>query len=357
VLGGTLTVLDEDGRCLVQVGDGPVDASPQLDDAIRRSLGTGRVSSWTGTDASWSVAAVTVDRQHFGSLVLRRTDELDEADQRILERAALVTALLRLAQRSGIEAENRVRGELLDDLLRDATHDGEALLDRGRRLGTDLTRPHSVYAVGLDGADRRRAAGAFDHLVARRSGLAGTFDGHPVLVLPDDDPAQGARTLADELSSVLGQPVTVGGSGPVVGVEALAIAHQEAARCMTALTSLGRRGEGASLAELGFVGLVLGDQPDVEGFVRQHLGPILEYDARRGTDLLDTLQAYFDAGWNLARTRELLHVHVNTVTQRLDRIGKLIGEDWQEPARRLELHVALRLFRVSHPDRRKPSRG
>ena len=103
-----------------------------------------------------------------------------------------------------------------------------------------------------------------------------------------------------------------------------------------ALRSLGRGGQGASLAELGFVGLVLGDRPDMASFVAGCLGPLLEYDDRRGTDLIETLQAYFDAGGHVSRTKDVLHVHVNTVVQRLDRIGKLIGTDWQEPARQLK---------------------
>ena len=69
------------------------------------------------------------------------------------------------------------------------------------------------------------------------------------------------------------------------------------------------------------------------GFVSSALGPLLEYDERRGTDLVGTLHAYFAAGGSLARTREALHVHVNTVTQRLDRVSKLLGEDWQAPDR------------------------
>ncbi|WSK25748.1 helix-turn-helix domain-containing protein [Streptomyces sp. NBC_01298] len=38
-----------------------------------------------------------------------------------------------------------------------------------------------------------------------------------------------------------------------------------------------------------------------------------------------------------------LHIHVNTVVQRLVRIGRLLGEDWNAPARALELQLALRL--------------
>lgn len=347
VIGGALLVLDEDGRRLVAVGDVSPPEDEVLLKAVDSSLASGRVAACSDDATSWHVAAVTVGQERFGSLVLERQEPLDDADQRILERAALVTALLMLSLRSGIEAENRVRGELLDDLLRDAGHDPESLLERARRLGTDLTQPHSVFVVSLDGADRHRASSAVEHVAARRGGLSGGYEGRLVLVVPEQDPALAARGLAADLSHTLSHPVTVGGAGPVSGVPALVGAHSEASRCVAALRSLGRSGQGSSLAELGFVGLVLGDQPDVPGFVGSVLGPLVEYDERRGTDLVGTLEAYFEAGGNMARTGEALHLHVNTVTQRLGRIGKLVGDDWQAPGRQLELQVALRLHRIA----------
>jgi DNA-binding PucR family transcriptional regulator len=39
-------------------------------------------------------------------------------------------------------------------------------------------------------------------------------------------------------------------------------------------------------------------------------------------------------------------VHPNTVTQRLERIGRLLGDDWREPARALDLQLALRVRRL-----------
>ena len=39
-------------------------------------------------------------------------------------------------------------------------------------------------------------------------------------------------------------------------------------------------------------------------------------------------------------------MHVNTVTQRLDRVGQLLGGDWQKPDRALEIQLALRLHRL-----------
>jgi DNA-binding PucR family transcriptional regulator len=39
-------------------------------------------------------------------------------------------------------------------------------------------------------------------------------------------------------------------------------------------------------------------------------------------------------------------VHVNTVTQRLERLATLLGDDWQRPERALEIQLALRLHRL-----------
>lgn len=93
--------------------------------------------------------------------------------------------------------------------------------------------------------------------------------------------------------------------------------------------------------------MLLGEKANVPGFVRDTLGPVLDYDEARGTELLRTLDAYFACGGNLTRAKECLHVHVNTVSQRLERIGVLLGDDWQSPDRALELQLALRLHRLS----------
>jgi DNA-binding PucR family transcriptional regulator len=49
---------------------------------------------------------------------------------------------------------------------------------------------------------------------------------------------------------------------------------------------------------------------------------------------------------NLARTSEQLQIHRNTVRQRLERISRVIGEDWLDSTRRLDVHLALRIWRL-----------
>ena len=44
-----------------------------------------------------------------------------------------------------------------------------------------------------------------------------------------------------------------------------------------------------------------------------------------------------------AETATEMHVHPNTIGQRLDRVGRLLGATWRNPERRVEVQIALRL--------------
>jgi sugar diacid utilization regulator len=332
VLRGGIVVFDAEDTELARVDTDPV-APPVA--AVAASRASGRSVS---TSDIW-VCAVLAGPELLGSMVLTGRPELGDADRRLFERASVVTALLFLLRRSVAAAEEEVRGDLLTDLLTAPGRSPGPLLARARRLGIDLGAPHSVLIAAADGVSRRRLAMA----CARYAALVGVHAEQVVLLVADPSPGPLAGKLAAELGSTLDCRVTVGASGPATGPEALAAAHAEATRCVRSLLALGRAGHGAALTDLGFLGQLLGDRTDLAGYVRATIGPVLDYDERRGTDLVHTLRTYFDCGGNLTRAKEVLHVHVNTVVQRLDRIAGLLGADWQQPDRALEIQLALRL--------------
>ncbi|MFB6613630.1 helix-turn-helix domain-containing protein [Streptomyces sp. NPDC056367] len=360
--GGTL-IHDADGIELARAGTDP---QPPPAQAVAASRADGRAVPAGGT---W-VCAVLAGPELLGSIALSGRAGLDDADRRLFERAGVVTALLLLLRRSVAEAEDRVRGELLGDLLGGAA-DPAALATRARRLGVNLNHPHAVFVLhpepphpeapqlpgplasgpGRPGtASRPRLPAAAARIAHARKGLAGVHHGDVVLICPSETPSACAAGLANELGQALAAPVTVGAAGPATGHAAFAAAYAEARRCRTALRALGRSGTGAALRDLGFLGVLLGDPTDLGGYVHRTLGPLLEYDAQRGTDLVRTLTVYFEAGMNQSRARDALHVHINTVVQRLDRIGRLLGADWQRPERSLELQLALRVHQVHAVD-------
>ncbi len=356
VLGGGIVFFDAAGAELARVtaaeppivgtGNAPVRSGFAAagakvvwpEEAVAASRAAGRA---VRVGDQW-VCAVLAGPELLGSLVLTGRAALDEADRRLFERACVVAALLLLLRRSVAKAEDEVRGELLTDLLTAPDRNPAALLARGRRLGIDLAAPHAVLIAHVDGVPRRRLAMA----CGRFATLVGLHAEQVVMLVADGDPSELAARLATSLSASVEAPVTVGASGPAAGPAALAAAADEARRCVRSLLALGRTGHGAAVSDLGFVGQLIGDRTDLSGYVRATLGPVLDYDARRGTDLVATLRAYFECGTNLTRAKDVLHVHVNTVVQRLDRIASLLGEDWQTPARALEIQIALRLHQL-----------
>ncbi|GAA3479101.1 helix-turn-helix domain-containing protein [Streptomyces yanii] len=356
LLDSPLTIHDPGGRPLAAVRpDGAglaadsMDAGWLVETAEESRTGARAVHR----DGRW-ICAVLAGQELLASLVLHQRGRLDDSDRRLFERAAVVTGLLLLLRRTVAETENRIRGELISDLLTDADRDPAGLAERGRRLGIDLDRPH-LLLVAEAGAREKLCAAALRYLFGGDiRGVSAEHAGTVVLLIgceaeadPGPDAGDAARAAAAQLGQLVQAPVTVAATGPARGPRQLAAAYAEAARCLRAMRVLGRTGEGACVDELGFLGVVLGNAQDVDGFVTATLGPLLRYDAQRGTHLVRTLSAYFGSGGSLIRAKDELHVHVNTVVQRLDRIQVLLGRDWNEPDRALELQLALRLNLLS----------
>ena len=347
VLGGALAIVDTGGHRLASVGEvGP-------DDAVAEAAAAARAVGRTIQRGERWATAVGPAGDSLCALVLRPSGPVGEADLRILERAALVTALLLLSRRSAADAETRVRGELLDDLVSRRVDHPDTLRERARRMGVELSAANAVVVLKGPPELRQRISSWGATYAAHHGGLAAYRDGLGVLLVPSEDASATARRLAREIKSALGSAitertaVTVGADGPVRGPAEIADAYEVASRCATALVSLGLAGSSASPADLGFVGLLMGTESHgIDDFVASTLGVVLDYDKRRGTNLGQTLEAYFGVGGSPARAAEALHVHVNTVTQRLERLSTLLGDDWQRPERALELQLALRLHRL-----------
>ncbi|HET7658878.1 MAG TPA: helix-turn-helix domain-containing protein [Oryzihumus sp.] len=350
LLGGWAVLLDPDGTRVGTAGRAaprppangcrdPLAGAP----AVLATHASGRLAT---EDGVWAVS-VTAAHERLGTLVVGGVGRLDEADERTLERAGVVSALVLLFERAAVDASLRVVTDLVSDLV-SGRGDAPARQTRARAHGLDLAAPHCVLVVKGREGESRRALVLSAQAGTGPGSVVGEHDGDVVALVPAEDPDAAATHLATRLSR--SAPVTVGAAGPVRSVEELPAAHAEARRTAAALIALGRLGAGASTEALGFAGLVVGSDPDVASYVARILGPVSAYDAQRGSELVKTLETYFAAGSSPRHAATALHVHVNTVAQRLERVATLLGSDWQHPDRALELQLALRLRRLMPAD-------
>ncbi|MCW0215800.1 MAG: GAF domain-containing protein [Pseudonocardia sp.] len=338
ILDGTAVVLDESGRALAEAR---TPTSPAVADLRSSPLPPGA-----------RALPVRAGDENFGWLLFARRAALTETDERTLERSAQTAALLLLMGRQTALVEQELRAELVADLLAERAPDWAALQRRAERSGVvDFHRPHTavVASVGEDATvSRRRVLAAAAELAARYGGIAGEHAGTAVLLLPGIEASTAATLVPDELGRALRTEVTAGTAGPATSARGIRALHRGAARCHRLLLALGRAGHGASLAELGVLGMVLeGTTPEeVHRLLERTLGPLLRYDRVHDSPLVETVERYFDTGQNPPATARELGVHVNTVYQRLDRVDAVLGgRTWREPAGALEMQIVLQLHR------------
>lgn len=107
-----------------------------------------------------------------------------------------------------------------------------------------------------------------------------------------------------------------------------------------------RAGRVAVLAtdEIDSHALLLATVPDDvrQTFRSRVLGPVLEYDARHGSEFVDTLAAFLDVNGSWTQCAEGLHVHVNTLRYRIQRIEELTGRSLATLEDRVDFFLALR---------------
>ncbi|MEU9622483.1 MULTISPECIES: GAF domain-containing protein [unclassified Streptomyces] len=345
VLRGSVLVLDAQDRPLASAGDAP----PEPADFVRE-MAQARARRGSASRGTVCVTPIAAADEHLGTLLLVRGG-LDASDIHALERAAQAAALMLLGERTVAEAEHRLRGEILEDLLGAPHRDPEGLRRRAALVGLDLERDHVVLvARGGNNARRRRVTELAGGHATRLGGIAGEYGGNTVVVLPAaEDPGGAARTLAELLTAGIGHPVTVGAEPAAPGAAAVVEAHRDAARCLDVLVALDRAGEGACRDDLGIHGILLGPagRDELDRFVRRTIGPLVEHDETRGSDLVRTALTYFACDGNLSRTATALYVHVNTLYQRIDRISALLGPRWRRGDHALQVHLALTMRRTA----------
>ncbi|MGO4458451.1 helix-turn-helix domain-containing protein [Streptomyces sp. M-16] len=340
-LGGSLAVRGEGGERLAEHGRLPRTDDAELARVRLNAAATGVACPLS--DGTW-VVPLSVRSQDIGCLLFHPAAGAGAPADQLLVSYARTVSLLLVVQRAGA-----VEGQVHDDLLADlTTWDGppERLVERASRFAAELHRPHVVVVAdpqtGATGLVESWASGYVRH----RRGMKTVQAGRLVLLLPGEDAAAVAEEVRAALAAATGKQVTAGACGPTRGADAVHTAYQQAVRCLQALVALGGTGRSAAARDLGFLGMLLAGDHDVAGFVERTLGPLLDHDAERFGNLVETLEGWFSAAGSPTRAAEILYVHPNTVSRRLERITQLLGRDWQHPDQALELQLALRLQRA-----------
>src|SRR3954454_4776891 len=245
-----------------------------------------------------------------------------------------------------LTAENLVR-DLFEAL---ASGSPDVAAARARAAGADLDRPHAVVhaepagtsrpwpalAEQLEAALRRLAPGAFCD--------AGRERLQALVPLVAEDLPEFGRAL-DALAAGLGAAVGLSlvRRGAAEGALSLREAA-DAARVARGLTHGGGAMDYGSLGPYKYLVHLPAEEAPRDRY-RDAVETLLDYDARRHSHLVETLEEYLRARTSIAATARALFIHPNTLRQRLGRIERLAGLELASDDL-LSLELALKLGRL-----------
>ena len=271
------------------------------------------------------------------------------ADLVALEHGATVLSM-ELARLRGIaDTELRLRRDLVHDLL--SGTDDQSALTRAEALDHDLRRPHRVVVV--EGHGRTRAHDALLQATrralrqARQTGLCETWSGNVAIVTAGQaDWDQVCRAIATDL----GGDCHIGVGGPAARPSELPRSLREAGLALRLQKTMLHGSGACDYPKLGIFRMLAGlpDLTDVNAFVREWLGRLIDYDARRKAELVHTLTQYLEHGGNYDATAAELSVHKSTLKYRLQRIRELTGLDLNDPDVHFNLQLATRAWGTLH---------
>jgi hypothetical protein len=228
-------------------------------------------------------------------------------------------------QQSAAARELGERRRRVLELLLDAPGANASAVEAAA-LEAEWELPKRLAAVAL-------ADGQVDR-VARRlpAALVGSVDGTDWALVPDPS-GPGRRA---EIEAAVGDAAAL---GPSVSWRST---PESARRAALALTLV--RDGGFVAADERLLDLMLASESAVAADLAQRaLAPLESLPAGARERLRETLAAWLDAQGHARIAADTLHVHVQTLRYRLGRLREVFGDALDDPERRLELALALRI--------------
>jgi len=263
--------------------------------------------------------------------------------------------------------EHLLEGHLADDAVR---------AHRAASLVIDLRQPRQVLVLTLGGSAALFRSYAPDMaetlLQSFRQGVLSHLSralaelGEPwpivnqaeqwlaLLPVASSDDAQRNRSVVEQLLHTLNDgdtPLRVFGGLSAVCPQARDLPRglTQARQALVAAQSFPERLGLCCFEELGVLELLVAirDRSLLDRFVQTTLGPLLQHDHGHHAALTPTLEAWTQTNGNLVAAAQRLNVHRNTLNYRMQQIQNLTGLDLNDAQHRLNIAIALMIWRLS----------
>lgn len=287
--------------------------------------------------------AIRAGEEWLGTLGVLGDGPLRDFDRNALEQGATIMALEIVRQRAAWEAEWRLRGELLEEILQQQGEPSEGLQLRAARFGVDLEARWNLAVL-------EPAAGTTADLepIVRTALHRGTGDGRVLVAKRGDRVLVALDGAGGSPAGIIEQVLVKAERAGARAIGGLSAARRELPIALgeaEAVLRLARDNDRSGLVTFEALGplryfLNAPGTAEMRAMVSSVLGGLADYDRRRNGELIRTLRAYLHSGGHHPTAAADCHIHVSTLKYRLGRIAELLGRPVSDPQAQFELGLA-----------------
>lgn len=324
------------GRLVASAG---AEDAPSVDDVWRDlppglASGTGPTSSGTVSPDGASLAlAVAAGDRHEGVLVYGKGARFEAKDRLVVHHAVTVLGSLLAMRRAIVSAERRVAGDLLVEAVEGRLSGQE--LSRRLELAGLTTGRLAALVLEMASPPTEENVLAVEWAADRPTEIrTAVHEGRIIAVVPHVSATQLAEASA-KLPGV--SRVAIGDAVPPAELKRSYLSAALALKAAPAGRPI------VSSRDLGSYGLLSAQPREViEGYVSSVIGPLIERDRERGSELVRSVRAFVEAGAHWEEGAAVLGVHRHTLRYRINQAQELIDRDLSDAQDRMEVWLALR---------------
>lgn len=273
-----------------------------------------------------------------------------------MEHGSTVLALEFLKEKARFEAQSQARTDFLRAMLENDYTSEEDLLNRANLLGINLSLPTNVFIISLEPETSIHIYKKIESHIISKDPMGSVIERTNDIVVfyhpkntNQDKSIEEIKNITKSLGIILESnhySYHIGIGRCYFGPRQIKKSYFEAEQAL--LKASKNELPLVSYFDLGierFIAL-FPDQTELSRFAQDFLNNLIEYDQNHNTKLVPTLASYLKNNRNQAETSRQLHLHINSLNYRLQRIQEILGLDLSNPDTCLMLYLALKFHHL-----------
>lgn len=289
-------------------------------------------------------------------------------DASVLEASTSAISMEVLKKLSVREVESRYKQEFLDDLLSQDEKRKAKALERSVFFNLSAEPKYVVIVINIKNSNngvkkhqdlqikqiQTRMVQMIEKLIEefKFNGIvAGNIDNIQILLASKDDKKMNSNL--NELCNAIDKNLFTKfnyvdfRTGIGRSYDSLQLAYKSYLDAMDAINTSEILGEGRIIyfENMGIYKILCQEhlREELERFYCYAIESLVEYDKKKSTELIKTLEAYFNYNGNLKKMADMLFTHYNTISYRINRIEEITGISLENANDRLSLEIALKI--------------